>query len=468
MDLLILLARAFDGSWLSSGTTWAESSALLSEPVPELLSGVYLVDSGSSSLEPCILNEFSFKDLVMNCKFFIATLVLAAFAGCQSNNESPKLPEFPVQLNCKVEIPEEDDGIEVRLNYFSSETGLITHREIEYKNGVTGYEFYAENGNIKEVKELYPAPSDAELRNLKLSLIFDPSQDHLLYQRSYRPDGTPDMDGRLRADNYYESNQYYEDGKSIRENVVYDLNNQVWYRNRFRSGGTKSYAYRWLEADCVGEEIDYRDDETIKWITRRPKHRYGAIERDVYAEDGETCLMKVEYRAHAIEVTYLDSESTVLERRIFNNAGEVQVTHYNSEGVPYLRQVWKGVFDRDNWFSIDDKYLFKVYELQADGKVTREIRFNRDSRIPRLVFLPDHESENEKSGTYRRFYRDGRLRREIYKDGEGHQSEVVNFDEEDNIFEELPDSLFVVLQARVHPPMIDKMPIIPHFPGGFF
>lgn len=387
----------------------------------------------------------------------LMVLLLMVLGGCRKPAEDISQTQFPQDLRTKVELARARDGKsgKVRVVHLTEDKTKIVGAEIEYPDGVTEFEYYREDGSLREISGFYP-PADGNEKNRKpkRTVLFDADGKTVLFERINRADGSVEMLNRSRSDGGTETETFYEDGRTTRTRKIMTRYRDVVLEETYRASGKLETSTRKLNYSEY-EVIEYRENGTRLSATIRGTSKWSPVEKIVFGHDGIMVEMKIRYTSYSVEVEYRRSDGTIAEKRNYSSYGSVTVTTYGADGKPQYRQEWRGSPPSGDWTDASNYKLRTIEELKPDGSVARDIELYDDGKTVKKLRIRD--GVNYYSGTYKYFRPDGTLEKEEIKEDYNKVKESKEFQPEDDIRETVPDEYFR-FSPRPRPKLLSQMP----------
>lgn len=375
---------------------------------------------------------------------FPLVAAISIVSGCGYDGDRSSSQIFPTRNAIRLELPEEDEQIDFRFVNWAEDGSHVRTIVTEFKDGITETKYFRPDSTLDKITQFYPASDEEDAggsdgkRQLRISLVYDEDGKVLLYERAFQTDGKAAVFGSRRADGVFRRELFYEDGKNLHRLHFIDRSGLVLVEQIFGRDGIVDLVIR---RDNRGNETteEYREDGTLRYVTVRPRSKYGPVERSFFSADGIRLEMQVRYASGSIQVKYYENGKVVEERYVYQS-GTASVSTWDKDGNKVTRR-YSGKPDSNGWTDITGFELKGVTEYDGDTKVRREIEFHPDGKTPREVRYPDGPGTTYKT-LYKYFREDGTLEKEEYKEDYKTTRDEKEYPVEDNIRETVPEEYF--------------------------
>jgi len=376
--------------------------------------------------------------------------------------ESWSVP-FPGKTKVRVHAPPAAQGEEIRfITYASKDSNTPEEIQIEYKNGVTGYEFYRADGTLRETTEYWPLAKGAGQRVLKSGSTRSDDGTMFMSDRSFRPDGSREREGKRLEDGSYQIDFFFADGSTLERHQLVGKDGKPLLEQVYRDNGVLK---GFTQVDATGKMTitTYFADGKTESVTIVPSTYWENIWARYYFPDGVNIAVRYEWTTYNKQAIYYRLDGTrrlMVEESNYATGNEVW-THFDDKGRMVMRQIYRveTKVDASTGKPVRTTLLRTVEEFDAAGKETREISFAADGRTPNQVFIPKPPGSYW-GGTRKTFRADGSLEKVEEKNNNGDVVSTKTYTAQENVRERFPDAYLVrpVEPAMPTPP---KKPATP-------
>jgi len=389
----------------------------------------------------------------------LVSLMVLGLSGCRREADDISQPNYPTHLRHRVELLKDQDGKGGRVRYilYNEEMTKKIGVENQYPDGVTEFEYYREDGTLREINGFYPLDPDGKdtTRKPRRTVLFDKNGKTVLFERITRIDGTAEMYNRSRADGGFETELFYPDGKTTKNRKVTSSSGEVTLEETYRQNGRLETQMRKISY-YEYETTEFRENGTRLSVTTRGSSRWSPVYKTVFAADGIQVEMKAQYTSWSVEVEYRRPDGTLAEKRNYSSYGSMTVTTYGPDGKAQWRQEWRGTPVSGDWTDTTNYRITRIEEVKPDGyTATREIELYDDGKTVKKIRIRD--GVNYYSGTNKYFRPDGTLEKEEVQEDYNKVKDTKEFKPEENIRETLPDE-YLKLTPRQRPKLLTQMP----------
>lgn len=353
---------------------------------------------------------------------------------------------FPGKTKVRVKAPPASTLEDIRyITYASKDSTTPEEEQIEYKSGVTGYIFYRADGTIRETTEYWPAAEGSTQRQLKSGSLRTDDGANFLSDRTFRKDGTREREGKRLADGSYQIDFYFANGTQLeRHQIVSAAGKPLLEQVYFDTGAMRSFT----QVDSTGKMTitSYFLDGKTESITIVPNSYWENTTATYYFPDGVTVARKIEWSSYQVAVQYNRPDGTqrLYYQETIYSSGSAAWTRYDAKGFPTVRMSYRVETKVDSVTGKPVKtYLLReIEELNASGKVIREIGFAADGVTPSHVFIP--KPPGSYWGGIRKTMRaDGSIEKVEEKNSNGDVVSTKTYTAADNVRENFPGSWLV-------------------------
>lgn len=299
------------------------------------------------------------------------------FLGCQSKPQEESSP-FPETTNSRVQLFEEELGIELRVTECWPGTEIPKNSTIDYKSGVSGYESYREDGTLQSLVENYPLAEGEARPKPRLQIVFESDGRGYRMERFYREDGSLKFDGRQRPDRKYTFKEYYPDGTTVKTEKLKSSSpgGSLLAKEDFNANGVIVKSYR-LTSNVTEETTLYWEDGVIRQSTESNfTNSYRDVHRIIYDRSGQL-FCRIRFTSLSLEVAYPTEQG--FEVRSYARYGGLDVTYLDSDKKPTYRQHWTSDPSSKDWTKLGDSKLTKVTVFDNESK-EKEVYTIRDEK----------------------------------------------------------------------------------------
>jgi len=353
---------------------------------------------------------------------------------------------FPGKTKVRVHAPPAAQGETIRyITYPSKDSNTPEEIQIEYTNGVTGYEFYRADGTIRETTEYWPLQEGATQRVLKSGSTRSDDGQKFMSDRSFRPDGTRLREGKRLEDGSYQVDFYFADGLTLERHQLLSAADKPLLEQVFRDNGTLK-GHTQVEASGKMTITTYFADGKTESVTIVPVTYWENVTTTFYYPDGVNKSRRIEWTTYATQVIYyrVDGTKRLMTEESNYASGSKAFTHYDDQGRMVMKQTYRVETKKDSATgqSVKTYLLRTVEEFNAAGKETREINFAADGRTPQQVFIPKPPGSYW-GGTRKTFRADGSLEKVEERNSSDNVVSTKTYTAEENVREPFPDSYLV-------------------------
>ncbi len=353
---------------------------------------------------------------------------------------------FPGKTKVRVIAPPASTLEDIRyVTYPSKDSTIPEEEQIEYKSGVTGYIYYRSNGTIRETTEFWPAPEGSTQRQLKSGSVRTDDGTGFLSDKSFRADGTREREGQRLVDGTYQIDFYFADGARLAKHQLISADGKPLLEQVYRDNGSMQSV---LEVDSTGKKTitTYFADGKTESVTTVPSNYWEDVTAVYYFPDGVTVARQIDWTSYSTNVDYYRQDGTkrLSSAETHYSGGSFTWVHYDAKGKPVFKQSYRvdTKVDAATGKTVTTYLLREVDELNADGKVTREIDFASDGVTPNQVFIPK-PAGSYWAGTRKTFRADGTVEKVEEKNGNGDVVSTKTYTAQDNVRENVPASTLV-------------------------
>lgn len=353
---------------------------------------------------------------------------------------------FPGKTQVRVKAPPASTLEDIRyVTYPSKDATIPEEEQIEYKNGVTGYIFYRHDGTIRETTEYWPAAEGSTQRQLKSGSLRTDDGANFLSDKTFRKDGSREREGKRLADGSYQIDFYFANGTQLERHQIVSADGKPLLEQVYRdSGALRSFT----QVDSTGKMTitSYFADGKTESVTIVPTGYWDNITATYYFPDGVTVARKIEWSSYQVTVTYNRPDGTqrLQYQETTYSSGNAAWTRYDAKGFPTVRMQYRveTKVDPATGKPVKTYLLREVDELNASGKVTREIDFAADGVTPNSVFIPKPPGSYW-GGIRKTFRADGSIEKVEEKNSNGDVVSTKTYTAAENVRENFPGSYLV-------------------------
>lgn len=325
--------------------------------------------------------------------------------------------KFPDKTQVVAYLPEASSGQSLRLIRFAADGRTRLSGTIFWSSGLIEDLSFSKNVLVSSV-EYYPVDDKADdphtVRGHKRAdSKFAADGLTYTYHAVYRPDGTLERLGQLlQAGGSYQSTFYFEDGKTVSRERIFDALKHYKQEKIFRRDGSLVASIYSKEGDISKTETSlYRDDGSLyAQFTRDP---VDGEKGHVYAADGHTMLLEYVRDYYSLQEFHLDTNGNLLQNRDGSRMGGLMTVRgyrqVNGKMLMEYRQRWTLV--QTVGPEADKHRLLRVEYFDFVAKRTCEIQMDNTGTRPTAVTCP----EKDGSSTVSRLDFDGVTVKEIDK-----------------------------------------------------
>lgn len=352
---------------------------------------------------------------------------------------------FPGKTKVRVVAPPASTGEDIRyVTYASKDSSTPEEIQIEYKSGVTGYEFYRVDGSLRETTEYWPLIEGGTHRQLKSASTRSDDGTKFLSDASYRQDGTREREGKMLEDGSYQIDFFFADGQTLAKHQLVSKDGKPLLEQVYRDDGALK---GFTQVDATGKMTitTYFADGKTESITIVPSSYWENTWARYYYPDGVNIAVRYEWTTYNKQAIYYRPDGT--RRLMFeetNYATGSQIwTHYDDKGRMVMKQTYRVETKPDSTGKPVTTYLLRtVEEFNSAGKETREINFAADGRTPNGVFIPKPPGSYW-GGIRKTFRADGSVEKVEEKNNNGDVVSTKTYTAQENVREPFPDAYLV-------------------------
>lgn len=314
--------------------------------------------------------------------------------------------KFPDKTQVVAYLPEASTGQSLRLIRFAADGRTRLSGTIYWNSGLIEDLAFSKNVLVSSV-EYYPEDDKENdphtIRGQKRGEAkFAADGLTYVYHAVYRKDGTLERLGQLLASGNYRSVFYFDDGKAVERERIFDQLKHYQQEKIYRRDGS-------LLASIYSKAGDYSKTETS--IYRADGSLLADFVRDpidgekshVYAEDGRTMLVEYVHDYYGVQEIFLDKSGNLIQNRDGSRMGGLLTVRgyrlVNGKMLMEYRQRW--TLTQTIGPDADKHRLLRVEYYDFVAKKSCEIQMDVAGTTPRSVTCA------ESDGTSTAQYLDG-------------------------------------------------------------
>ena len=288
-------------------------------------------------------------------------LAFCAWAGLSLygiSEQEKRHKEFPQPLSHRFVLDDANKNIESHIVYHKDETTKV-YAVIQFKNGVTRYNYYHERTQKITKVEDYYSPKKGDKPRLVTESHMSQDGTKLIRHKVYRMDGSLYCRGSRQLDGKYKTVYYDTDGKTIRRERLFDKKEVIVSEHSYYADGTTELKTEWTNGYLTSSY--FRKDGTAKSVIEN----HYAVQRGVFFnQDGKTVKAVFADSAHGTEINYMSADGRP-EFIVLQTQGRVLVS-YKDKDIIYFDQFYRPKKEKGTTnYCAEDNSLTAVKEYDS-------------------------------------------------------------------------------------------------------